>query len=146
MSSQRNVIEQGIITISSQHFIYFYYSNSNVRNLLSVSDWIVLTGCLTNVTVRVARGCACASKHSTRGKTKTQHSEPFRHSSCVGLTEQMLQVPLAVVVAARTGEEASLSTYKVEGVHQVGATQVLCGCRWAAVSTEQQEQQHRCCP
>lgn len=40
-----------------------------------------------------------------------------------GLTEQMFHIPLAG--SARIVEKAPFSTHKVEGVHQVGTTQML---------------------
>lgn len=71
----------------------------------------------------LARARLLANTEDRLNKKKPTTFQPFCHSCGASLTEQQLQVPLAVVVvAAQTGEKAPFATYKVEGVHQAGAT------------------------
>lgn len=62
-----------------------------------------------------------------------------RRSRC-GLTEQMFQIPLVWPVWAV--EKAPLPAHEVEGVHQVGATQVLGRGQGHPGGVENQQQQH----
>lgn len=71
---------------------------------------------------------------------KSNRRSQDHSQSSFGLTKQMFQVPF--VESVWTVEKAPFSTYKVEGIHQVGATQVLGGGWGCPRRVEYQQQQH----
>ncbi len=65
--------------------------------------------------------------HKSHKSQVILHESKLSDKSRCGLTEQMFQIPL--VGSVWTVEKAPFSAYEVEGVHQVGAAQVLGGGR-----------------